>query len=143
MISTSTISEVKSISSVFLIFARDVLVGVVAMLAACWLDYRCYRGITWIALVLSIAGLAWAFLSGTRWISLFGASLQPSAFALIAMVMFTARYLEKYNRDPESMLSWRRLIFDLWGPVLVMAFLITSYIHVYVLRSVADRALPG
>lgn len=127
VISTSTISEVKSISSVFLIFARDVLVGVVAMLAACWLDYRCYRGITWIALVLSIVGLAWAFLSGTRWISLFGASLQPSAFALIAMVMFTARYLEKYNRDPESMLSWRRLIFDLWGPVLVMAFLITFY----------------
>lgn len=57
----------------------------------------------------------------------FGASLQPSAFALIAMVMFTARYLEKYNRDPESMFSWRRLIFDLWGPVLVMAFLITFY----------------
>ena len=148
VISTSTISEVKSISSVFLIFARDVLVGVVAMLAACWLDYRCYRGITWIALVLSIAGLAWAFLSGTRWISLFGASLQPSAFALIAMVMFTARYLEKYNRgkhafvetaDIRSVGTCTRHGFS----YNVLQFVHRAYIHVYVLRSVADRALPG
>ena len=50
-----------------------------------------------------------------RWVRVLGFSFQPSAFALIAMVMFTARYLEKYSRDPQKMLGWRHLVIDLWG----------------------------
>ena len=135
VISTSTIRQVNSISSVFITFARDVLAGVTVMFAAYWLNYRLYRGLTWIAVVFSIGALFWAFTSGTviggqsagRWVRVFGLSFQPSAFALIAMVMFTARYLEKYSRNPQRMLSWQRLTFDLWGPVLLMAALIIPH----------------
>lgn len=135
VISTSTIRQVSSISSVFITFARDVLAGVVVMFAAYWLNYRLYRGLTWIVVLLSIGALLWAFTSGTviggqsagRWVRVFGLSFQPSAFALIAMVMFTARYLEKYSRDPQRMLLWKHLIFDLWGPVLLMAVLIIPH----------------
>lgn len=135
VISTSTIRQVSSISSVFITFARDVLAGVAVMFVAYWLNYRLYRGLTWIVVLLSVGALLWAFFSGTviggqsagRWVRIFGLSFQPSAFALIAMVMFTARYLEKYSRDPEKMLSRKRLIFDLWGPVLLMAVLIIPH----------------
>lgn len=135
VISTSTIRQVSSISSVFITFARDVLVGVFMLLLTYWLNYRLYRGLTWIVVVLSIGALVWAFASGTviggqsagRWVRIFGVSFQPSAFALIAMVMFTARYLEKYSRDPVRMLTWKRLVIDLWGPVLLMFFLITPH----------------
>ena len=135
VISTSTIRQVSSISAVFITFARDVLVGVLMMFLAYWLNYRLYRGLTWIVVLLSIGALVWAFVSGTviggqsagRWVRIFGLSFQPSAFALVAMVMFTARYLEKYSRDPARMLSWSHLIFDLWGPVLLMAVLIIPH----------------
>lgn len=135
VISTSTIRQVSSISSVFITFARDVLAGVLLMFLAYWLNYRLYRGLTWIVVVLTIGALVWAFFSGTviegqnagRWVRIFGVSFQPSAFALIAMVMFTARYLEKYSRDPQRMLGWKHRVIDLWGPVLVMAALIIPH----------------
>lgn len=135
VISTSTIQQVSSISSVFITFARDVLVGVFMLLLTYWLNYKLYRGLTWIIVLLSIGTLLWAFVSGTviggqsagRWVRIFGLSFQPSAFALIAMVMFAARYLEKYSCDTAKMLSWKRLALDLWGPVLLMFVLITPH----------------
>ncbi|MDD4820175.1 MAG: FtsW/RodA/SpoVE family cell cycle protein [Flavobacteriales bacterium] len=133
--STSTIREVNSITGVFLDYAKDVLVGVVFMYLAFTIPFKYYRGLAVLSVFLSVFFLIWASFSGVviagqsagRWVRILGFSFQPSALALISMVMYVALFLEKYNKDQQEMKKLRTIIIRLWFPVMFMFALIVVH----------------
>lgn len=80
------------------------LIGYAAMLFGCFFDYGKYRKIGLIAFILSsvLLGLVLTPLGhenygATRWIKLFGITVQPSEISKICFIMFSASY---FSADP-------------------------------------------
>lgn len=81
-------------------------IGVVALIVTSVVDYHrlerlaplAYLGVIF-ALLAVMSPVGSAAKGSQRWISLGGFQLQPSAFAILAMVIFLARHLSRRDRD--------------------------------------------
>ena len=76
-----------------------IVLGLAAAVVASQLDYRRWSDLAWPAYVLALLALMLVLASGavrlgaTRWLSLFGVSLQPSEPMKLATIWLLARYL--------------------------------------------------
>ena len=81
-----------------------VLVGTVAMIFTSIFDYKKYYHLRWMILAVSVIGMFLLFVPGlkysangaTRWIRIFGVSIQPAEIVKIAIIIFEACFLTKY-----------------------------------------------
>jgi cell division protein FtsW len=104
------------------------LAGLVAMVVAMRVDYRCYKNP---AVVFSLMGLTTLLLISVffldrshnthRWIRWDGFSLQPSELAKPVLILFLAYFLEGRTK---SMDDWRNTLLPAAAPVLVFLGLI-------------------
>jgi len=88
------------------------LTGLALMIFSCNFDYRKYRGLGLPLLIISVVLLALVFTplgiekyGATRWINVFGLSVQPSEFAKISFVLFAAAYFSKNPARAKSLLG--------------------------------------
>lgn len=101
---SAVLSQEKYGSSTWLVARQALYVaaGLLALAICTRVDYRLYSG-GWLILALlalCLSGLCLVFFfpvsnGAHRWIKLSAVSLQPSEFTKIALVIFTARYLER------------------------------------------------
>ena len=134
VISTGTIKEVN-VWSVIIKYMRDIIITVMVMYVAYLIPYDYYRKAATLSIFIVIPLLVWAHFSGTkisgqdagRWITILGFSFQPSALALISMVMYTAVHLERYYMDKDSHKPWEKWLIRLWIPIMSMFFLIVIH----------------
>ena len=93
------------------------------------IPYRFFRPASRLGLLLSVGLLLMAIFTGTtikeanasRWINVLGFSFQPSAFALIVLMVYVASFLAK-NHDKK--ISFKDSLLPLWVPVAVITALV-------------------
>ena len=93
------------------------------------IPYRFFRPASRLGLLLAIGLLLMAIFTGTtikeanasRWINVLGFSFQPSAFALIVLMVYVASYLAK-NHDKK--ITFKDSLFPLWTPVVAITALV-------------------
>ncbi|TKJ41488.1 putative lipid II flippase FtsW [candidate division LCP-89 bacterium B3_LCP] len=99
------------------------LIGFVAFMAAYKFNYHHLRRWSIIPLIISIILLIWVLITGSRWISVGGITLQPSEFARIALLVYLAdwcsRNANKLRQSPKGFLFVLTLVMITTG--LVMA----------------------
>jgi cell division protein FtsW len=116
--SASGIASLRLHDSFTWIFVRQLLfvfLGLVAMLAAMKIDYHVYarREVVFASLVLTVVMLSLVFIfpafnGAQRWILLFGLKFQPSEFAKLVLIIFTAHYLVARKEKLDSL--WKDLL---------------------------------
>ncbi|MDO4880326.1 MAG: FtsW/RodA/SpoVE family cell cycle protein [Capnocytophaga sp.] len=98
--------------------------GIVIVFILHRFQYRYFRPISRIGLLLSWVLLFVVLLKGTtieganasRWLYIFGISFQPSAFAMIVLLMYVASYLaDNYGQK----INFRESFIALWIPVFI------------------------
>lgn len=111
-----------------------VFVGMFIIYQVQKVPYHFYRGISKIALPFIWALLAFTLFKGTeigganasRWIEVpfVGLSFQPSTLAFLVLMTYVARYLAKFNDQPQT---FQASLFDLWLPVgLTLIFILPA-----------------
>ena len=109
------------------------LVGVAALMAASFVDYRVYRYLAWPLLALTTALLVVVILPGTeaiaprlngarRWLVM-GVTFQPSELAKIAIVMWTAALAVKKQERLRSLRSGLLPFLVVIGPICLLILL--------------------
>ncbi|MBI3084079.1 MAG: rod shape-determining protein RodA [Candidatus Omnitrophica bacterium] len=104
-----------------------VAIGIVTSLWIARTNYRNWTDIAWLAYGLSIVLLALvpvagaARLGATRWLSIFGLSIQPSEFGKLTTVWLLARYLAGAGSPLPRRALWMSLI--IVGPPALLVFL--------------------
>lgn len=102
-----------------------ILVGVVSCLGIAATNYRRWMDLAAIAYVLSVGLLVLVLLAGTvrlgatRWLSLFGLSLQPSELAKLSTVWLLARYVAGQPTPLPRRVFWTSLAMAM-GPALLI-----------------------
>ncbi len=112
-----------------LAFRHDVwiLIGVVVSIAVGLTNYRQWGEVATIAYGLSVVALALVLVAGTmrlgatRWLSLFGLSIQPSEVAKLTTAWLLARYLAGQPTPLPSRVMWRSL--GIVAPPALLVFL--------------------
>ena len=113
--------------------AARALVGVAALLAASFVDYRVYRHLAWPLLAVTAALLIIVILPGTeaiapringarRWLML-GVAIQPSELAKIAIVIWTAALAVKKQERLRSLRYGLMPFLVVIGPVCLLILL--------------------
>jgi cell division protein FtsW len=113
--------------------AARALVGIAALLAASFVDYRVYRHLAWPLLAATTALLVIVILPGTeaiapringarRWLML-GVTVQPSELAKIAIVMWTAALAVKKQARLRSLRNGLVPFLIVIGPVCLLILL--------------------
>jgi cell division protein FtsW len=111
-----------------------VIIGMFIIYQVQKIPYHFYRGISRIALPFIWALLAFTLFKGTeigganasRWIEVpfVGLSFQPSTLAFLVLMIYVARYLAKYNDQPQT---FKASLLDLWTPVaLTLMFILPA-----------------
>lgn len=101
ILSASSVSSYTQYGSSFLFFQRQVVwavIGVAAMLVASRIDYRRWRGLGWIILLLTVAGLVLVLHpsfgtrvgGSSRWLGFGNMRIQPSEIAKLACLLVAA-----------------------------------------------------
>lgn len=94
------------------------IVGMVGMFSAYFVDYRLLRRYAWLIAVIALAGLLIVLIPGVglklngsrRWVRVFGITAQPSEFAKFAMIVLLAWWMSlKGGRRAGAIFSWRPL----------------------------------
>lgn len=102
----------------FFFFKKQLIgfvLGLVAMLAIAFIDYRKLKKVGPFALIVSILLLALVFVPGigksnygaTRWIGFGSFTIQPSELAKYAFILFTAGY---FSKNPARMRTFRGIL---------------------------------
>lgn len=81
-----------------------VSVGVVALLITAWFDYKKYYHIRWVIIIVAFVSMFLLFVPGikytangaTRWIKIFGITVQPAEIVKIATIIYGSCFLTKY-----------------------------------------------
>ena len=116
----------------FFFFKKQILgfvLGLVAMVAISFLDYRRFQKFGLAALLLSLALLGLVFVPGvgksnygaTRWIGFGSFTIQPSELAKYALVLFSAGYFAK---NPARMRTFKGILPVLGAGLAVCALII-------------------
>lgn len=104
-------------------------VGLVALAVCAWMPYRVWARFAWPLLWVSVALLVLIILPGTeaiapringarRWLNV-GVTLQPSEFAKIAMIVWTAAFAVKKQHQFKSLTMGLLPFFLMWSLILV------------------------
>ena len=94
-----------------------IAVGLLAGIGVAGTEYRRWGEFAWIAYGLSVAALALVLIAGavrlgaSRWLSVFGLSVQPSEFAKLATLWLLARYLAGQPTPLPPRVVWTSLLF--------------------------------
>lgn len=86
-----------------------VAIGIAGMLTLAFLDYRRLEQVAWLIYGLMVLALIGVFVAGhhtlgsQRWYSIAGQQIQPSEFAVLAMILAVATYCARRNEG----LAWR------------------------------------
>lgn len=113
--------------------AISVAVGLVAMAFTTWFPYYHYEklaiiiyGVAILMIPLVKTPLGVKVNGATRWIKVMGLSIQPSEYAKLAVIIFTAAVVSKLGR--KAINTWKALIVSLLGAfiVAVMVLLLTK-----------------
>lgn len=95
------------------------IIGVVVLIAAQFLNYRILSKYWWIVFIIMIAALVSVLFFGYEvnasksWIDLKFTSLQPSEFAKILMVLVNAVILSKWPREKENLVGFKKVALSL------------------------------
>ena len=92
-----------------------VVLGIFAFFFFCFLDYHVLKKFRYVVLIVCVVMLVLVFVPGfgvksygaSRWINLFGISIQPSELTKFALVLFLASYL---SENHEKIKSFRGLL---------------------------------
>lgn len=104
-----------------------VAIGILTSLGIARTNYRSWTDIAWLAYGLGVVILALvpfagaARLGATRWLSIFGLSVQPSEFGKLATVWLLARYLAGAGSPLPGRAFWISLV--IVGPPALLVFL--------------------
>jgi cell division protein FtsW len=104
-------------------------IGLAACAAAAWLDYRWFKRVWWILLIVSVAllCLVWEPHVGVkangarRWVNFGGFGFQPSEVAKIALILCLAWYGERYQRFMGTF--WRGLVIPGLGSAVILGLI--------------------
>lgn len=132
ILSASSVSSYTQYGSSFLFFQRQVVwavIGVAAMFAASRIDYHRWRGLGWIVLLATIAGLilvlhpAFGTRVGgsSRWLGFGNMRIQPSEVAKLALLLVAA---DVAVRKTGKMTTLRELVLPLGILVAIVSGLI-------------------
>ncbi len=129
--STGTLAYQKGADTTYYLLKHGVMIiaGLVLMYLAHLIDYRYYKGISRILLIISLPILAYTLFFGSeindakRWITLpiINQTFQPSDFAKLALFMFLARELS--NRQENIKDFWKGFSGVFWAVILVFALI--------------------
>ena len=102
-----------------------VLVGLVAMLVASFVSYKCYRRVVWrfygICIALLIAVLIFGKGEQKRWLNI-GFQFQPSEIAKVSVIMVLADYISRNRDDMKKFVKGIIIPCFIWGvPCLLVA----------------------
>lgn len=111
-----------------------VVIGMFIIYQVQKIPYHFYRGISRLALPFIWILLFYTLYKGTeigganasRWIEVpfVGLSFQPSTLAFLVLMVYVARYLAKYNAEPQT---FKASLFELWTPVgLTLIFILPA-----------------
>jgi cell division protein FtsW len=86
-------------------------IGLVACAVAAWIDYRWWKRVWWVLLLLAVGLLALVWVppvgysnhGAARWIAYGGFRMQPSECAKIALIIALAWYAERFQRHMGSL----------------------------------------
>ena len=129
--SASNYSALKTYGDSFYFVKKQIigiLLGVVAMISASFLDYKKLKKINLIFAFVTIVLLALVFVPGIgvenygakRWIGLGGLTLQPSELAKFSLILFSASYFSKHPNRTKTFLGFL--------PVLVYGLILCALI---------------
>jgi cell division protein FtsW len=104
-------------------------VGLAACATAAWLDYRWFKRVWWVALLMSIALLCLVWVphvgvkanGARRWVNFGGFGFQPSEVAKIALIVCLAWYGERYQRYMSGF--WRGLVIPGLGAAIILGLI--------------------
>ena len=105
-----------------------VLIGLAAMIALSYVDYRDYRFWAPVLYVVCLGGLGVAFLfdpiNGVRrWISLGPVNVQPAEFTKLVLVMVLASLFSGHPDETSGELPWKKLLYALGLSLLPMSMI--------------------
>ncbi len=105
-----------------------VLIGLAAMIALSYVDYRDYRFWAPVLYVVCLGGLGVAFLfdpiNGVRrWISLGPVNVQPAEFTKLVLVMVLASLFSGHPDETSGELPWKKLLYALGLSLVPMAMI--------------------
>ena len=104
-----------------------ILAGMVISCVVAGLNYRRWTDVAWIAYALSLLALILVLLAGavrlgaTRWLSIFGLSIQPSELAKLTTIWLLARSLAGQPTPLPSSVYWTSLAFAGPPALLILA----------------------
>lgn len=129
--STGTLAYQKGADTSYYLLKHGVMIiaGLVLMYLAHLIDYRYYKGISRVLLIISLPILAYTLFFGSeindakRWITLpiINQTFQPSDFAKLALFMFLARELS--NRQENIKDFWKGFSGVFWAVIVVFALI--------------------
>jgi rod shape determining protein RodA len=100
--------------------------GALASIGIARVDYRRWSDFAWVAYGLSVLALSLVLVAGavrlgaTRWLSIFGFSLQPSELAKLTTIWLLARHLAGQPTPLPGRIVWGSLVFV--GPPALLVF---------------------
>jgi rod shape determining protein RodA len=104
-----------------------IVIGFLASLGVARMNYRRWTDLAWLTYGISVLALALVLLAGvvrlgaTRWLSIFGLSIQPSELGKLTTIWLLARYLAGAPARLPSRGFWMSLV--LVGPPAVLIFI--------------------
>lgn len=107
-----------------------ILLGIFIIFVVHRFPYRFFLPISRLGIIISIILLITVLMKGTtidganasRWLNIFGISFQPSALAMIFLMMYTASYLADNYR---SVIRFKHSFYIFWVPVLLIVGLVS------------------
>jgi rod shape determining protein RodA len=111
----------NAVNPMWLAQSKWMLLGLVAVGAFLFIDYRFLGTVAWptyfaaLALLASVAFRGKKVLGARRWLQVGPMQLQPSEFVKLALIILMARY---FSRDDVSARKGQYGLFDLWRPFL-------------------------
>ena len=104
-----------------------ILTGLLASCVVASLNYRRWTDVAWLAYAVSLLTLLLVLAAGvvrlgaTRWLSIFGLSLQPSELAKLTMIWLLARYFAGQPSPLPPRVFWTSLVFAGPPALLILA----------------------
>src|SRR5258706_15038 len=122
----------NAVNPMWLAQSKWMLLGLVAVAAFLFIDYRFLATAAWptyfaaLALLAGVAFRGKKVLGARRWLQVGPMQVQPSEFVKLALIVLMARY---FSRDDVSARKGQYGLFDLWRPFLFVLFSVWAEEH--------------